>query len=236
MASIKLGTIVTGIKGKVGGNVFQGGRASGILKNLTRAKRKSGAIIITNTGEEVLKSLGNFSEVTKYWSQITIAERSSWDALLGVWTFTNKFGDVYNGTSYQIFTAVNVNRLILGLSLLATAPIKVDAEKITISIADYSVSGSCDLTIVGTTTNVQSIVVTASQQQNATRNVGSMTFRQITAEVIPTLNLIDLLPSYQGAYARNPQTGSVIIFQVWYTIAGYPRKQFFESFKVKVVA
>lgn len=56
----------------------------------------------------------NFSEITKGWSKLTVGERASWSGLLGVWTFVNKFGDTYDGSAYQIYTAANINRMSLG--------------------------------------------------------------------------------------------------------------------------
>ena len=222
--------IKTEIKGKVGGAVFQGGRSGGIMKNkgTNTAKAK-----VSPTDEE-FAPLSQFSSVVKMWSQITQPQRDSWSALLGVWTFTDKFGDVYNGTPYQIFTAININRETLGLARLPNAPTFIAAEDMDITITDYSSTDGCTFEVLVAASQIQYVLLSASSQQNETKNIGSITFRKIVSLRIPSAGSLDVQPHYLEAYGVNPVIGSFIYFRYWMCYQTYPRQQFFTTVKVSV--
>jgi len=236
MASVKLSAVVTAIKGKVGGSVFQGSRVGTTLKNNRISKKKSGAIVLQNEGEIMRAISNNFGQVTKYWSQISEADRNSWSALVGVWTFLNKFGDVYNATAFQIFTACNRNSLTFNNTLMAVAPIKIDAVFPVFTLSNYSVSGTFDLTVVNAITVPQFMVISATFQNNATRSPKNIPKKIITVQDVNGQPTIDLKPFYIQRIGRNPQTGGTIHLSIWTAKNTYPKKQFIQEFIVDVVA
>ena len=99
MARVQYGTIITEIKGKVQGQVFQGGNVGFVLRNKgytkgisTEARVRANAAISANASE---------------WRNLSNVERSAWGALAPDWLFYNKFGAAYQGSGFQIFNSYN---------------------------------------------------------------------------------------------------------------------------------
>lgn len=126
MAVVKFGAIVTDMKGKLGGHVFQGSKGGATMRTKSTKQvgrelkmKSAGAHIpgIDMTWPSVL------SRVASTWRNLTPSAKASWENLVGTWTFTNRFGDVVNRNGYSIFTACNMNRVLSGQNLLDEAPI-----------------------------------------------------------------------------------------------------------------
>ena len=216
--------------------MFQGGRSGGVMKNNTTSNKgnATGSLELETSSQEEKKT--RFSEVTKAWSFLNGGERDSWVALIGVWTFIDKFGDVYDGTAFQIFTAVNINRLTLELPLLSTAPIKVDAIDFDLSLSNYSLSGSWNLTRALAPPEAQYMSISISIPANATKNVSSIAFRVAGSSERTTAGVSNLKPLYNLVYGYQPPLGSFVYMRVWTALAAYPRKQFLVILKSEVVA
>lgn len=236
MAVVKYGAIVTDIKGKIGGQIFQGGRSGGIFKNKgnpLRARRKSGAIIVGGTPRV---NQINFADVAKGWAKLTVIQRTSWDALLGVWTFTNRFGEVYNGTAYQIYCACNMNARILELAPVLSAPISIAAVDPGYIVGDYSLTLGWDLQHTSALPQPQDVLISMSRNQNETKNLGSITFNKAGISDISGAGSSDGSVPFVNLYGAPPELGSFVWVSFWTTIQAYPKKQFVETFQAKVVA
>jgi len=110
MASIKMGAIVTDIKGKLGGHVFQKGNQSRVLK--TGGKPRINKSSIVRKRETIL------SELRSTWNGLTVAERLDWGFTAKNFPFKNQFGDSILYGGYQLFLKLNVNRRLVGGSVL----------------------------------------------------------------------------------------------------------------------
>lgn len=108
MASAQYGVIITELKGKVAGQVFQQGNTSTILRN--KGYRKGST---TNLSSE---SKIRMQSVTQAWRNLDDEDRAAWSAAAENWTFTNKFGVPYQGSGFQVFSAYNNNRIVMGLA------------------------------------------------------------------------------------------------------------------------
>lgn len=236
MAVVQFGALVTGIKGKVGGQVFQGGRTGTIFKNKGNRGGSGSSERVKLLNSIVPVNRINFAIVTKHWSSLTDGERNSWAALIGVWTFTNKFGDVYNGTAYQIFVAVNLNRLSLNLAIFDTAEVKVDAEDPVWSLSDYSLSGNWDLSRTLVPAVEQNFVISFTRPQNETKNIGSIIFNKAGTDSFVGAGTSNLKAFYNLLYGYQPPLGSFVYMHLWTCIASYPRQQFITTLKSEVVA
>lgn len=236
MAQVKYGSIITEIKGKVGGTTFQGGRTGGLMKNKGKVFVRGWDRVPIGAGSSGTTQIANFSKVTKYWSQITTEQRNSWSGLVGIWTFVNKFGDTYNGSSYQIFCAANINRLSLGLTMLASAPVFNAAFDPDWSFTDYSIAGDFQQTIgnaaaVGQNVfNQLSFFTSPTKSLNKTRIIGSDTNTILGTGTTSVKAII------QGAFGGNPPLGSIFYITKWFCWADYPKAQFYTVYKINVVA
>jgi len=235
MARVQYGAIITDIKGKIGGQVLQGGRSGGIMKNKGHVvQQRKGRM---HTGDVTLERVqSNFSIVTKHWSSLTDAERNSWAALLGVWTFTDKFGNKYDGSKYQIFCAANINRITAGLSLLDTAPVYAAALDPEFSWSDFSLSGTWDRTNANNNAAGQMGVYKVSRPFHKSKPLSKVQTQIATFAAIPSPTTVNKKAEYLAYLGYTPPIGSLILVESWTFLDEYPEKQFVQQFVCEVVA
>jgi len=101
MASIKMGAIVTDIKGKLGGHVFQKGNQSRVMKTNAKSRRTDNAV--------VRSAQVRVNNIVALWEQQTLTVQNRWDVLAKTFTFKNRFGDVNAYTGRQFFLYLNNN-------------------------------------------------------------------------------------------------------------------------------
>ena len=128
MAIVKYGALITEIKGKVGGQVFQNGNAGFVLRN---KNSRPGAASISR-----LAATNGMSAISSSWRLLTDAQRLAWAAATENWLFLNRYGETYEGSGYQMFCAYN-RRLALaeqstvlvpGVPGVAPDPVSIEAD------------------------------------------------------------------------------------------------------------
>lgn len=235
MAIVKYGAIITSIKGKIGGTVFQTGRSGGVAKNLNRhvAQQKGG---VGQAGDAYEQAKTNFSVVTKSWSKATDVNRSSWSALLGIWTFINKFGDVYNGSAFQIFTACNINLRTLELPEITTAPVYNAANDLGLTFDDFSLAGTWNRTTTNAAAAGQYRVAYFSKPVSPTTPASKAKLQKVSVALVPAPGVFDLKSDYVAWLGYTPPLGSIFYVRVWTCWEDYPKIQFDTVYKIEVVA
>ncbi len=112
MARVQYGVIVTELKGKIQGQVFQGGNVGYVLRN------KGYVPGVPTTARKFANS--RLAANAAAWRSLTDADRTEWANLAPDWIFYNKFGASYQGTGYQIFNSYNTYLANLALSTVST--------------------------------------------------------------------------------------------------------------------
>lgn len=118
MASAKYGSIITELKGKIGGNVFQGSYATAVVKKLWGYRSRE-PIGYTDARR---KKLTAYAHVSQTWRTLTDTERNAWSAAAASFPAKNKFGDTYTPSGYQIYMSFNTNMYAMGGDLLTEPP------------------------------------------------------------------------------------------------------------------
>lgn len=114
MARVQYGSIVTELKGKISGQVFQGGNVGFVLRN-------KGYTPGISSSQRQTANRGMIAQTTA-WKLLTDEQRATWNSGAANWPFTDKFGNSYTGSGFQVFTAFNSNRVSLGLSVITSMP------------------------------------------------------------------------------------------------------------------
>lgn len=236
MAQVKYGAIVTEIKGKVGGQIFQGGRGAPVLKNKPATGLRRGGDLTNLHPPIQATSKLNFSIATKAWSQASQAERDSWANLVGTWQFVNKFGDVYDATAYQIFCACYMNTLAGGITPILTAPTYEAAFDPQISFTDYSLAGGLDRTIANANAIGQYVIISLSQIVHPTIAVSKLQFRQFNSTAIVGTGTTDISSGIDAYYGYTPPLGSAFYIKTLTFLTTYPKYAFVQLHKINVVA
>lgn len=145
MASIKLGAVITGIAGKVGGTVFKRGKGVPTMSNKPQARFTSirfwcinapfvGRVCAATSYELVLERQQAHKKLWGYlprynptftgthFRNLTDEERLSWNTGAINYPAVNKFGDTYTPSGFQVFNILNTNMIGMGLSALTSCP------------------------------------------------------------------------------------------------------------------
>lgn len=112
MANVKYGVIVTEIKGSIGGTCFQGGNVGYVIRNKSYTARTNGSA----------RQTVNYwlTQLAYTWRTLSSGNKAAWAAIAATWTFTDRFGNVYQGSAYQIYMSYNGLRLALYLTAVTT--------------------------------------------------------------------------------------------------------------------
>lgn len=117
MAIIALAAPVSGIRGKVGGNVYSANKSGPYLKSWGRGSNPR-----TQSQTNHRSDLIQFAQA---WSAITPAQRTAWDvyAALPAQDKTNSLGETYSASGFNWFIELNLNRRANGQGQLSAAPV-----------------------------------------------------------------------------------------------------------------
>jgi len=115
MASIKFGSLVTDIAGKIGGQIIQRGRTGGQIRNLSIPVQRR--TIYTQARQLP------FAITSQLWRTLSVLQINDWNILAAAQTRYNRFGLAYAPTGFQLFTEMNLNlRLVSSVTSVLTAP------------------------------------------------------------------------------------------------------------------
>lgn len=114
MARVQYGSIVTNLKGSIGGTTYAQSRAGGVAKNRSIGRK--------NQSSATLAALNRSKQASTLWTSLTASERNAWNTFASAHTHADRFGNVQTLTGYNWFVMVNRNRISLGVSLSSTVP------------------------------------------------------------------------------------------------------------------
>lgn len=95
MALIKLGSLVTRISGKIGGQTFGTARGGSYIRN-TGTTRKINSGLAQN-------SLAAMSQTAQAWRELSQVERGRYNTASQAYQYTNRIGETKNYSGYAIF-------------------------------------------------------------------------------------------------------------------------------------
>lgn len=237
MASVKYGGIVTEIKGKLGGTVFQKSKSGGTAKNKGMHGKAKGFGRSTNSqtfGDATQKNQKRFASITKMWQALSSVQKSNWSSLATSWTFKNKFGEVYTASGYQVFCAANLNLGILGLPYIQDAPLVHPGVEIDYTFGDYEISGSFDVSYTDLLASGQYVFAQIFWYQK----IGTPFKNRKVAGSVPYLltppGTTDFKPVVDNFFGGTPPMGSEFYIALWSCWADYPLQQFHSLQKINV--
>ena len=134
MARVQYGTIVTGLSGSVGGNVF----ARNINGNYTRRKSRN---VNRNTISQA-NFRNAFGSIQRHWRSLTTSERNTWAVATPLYPYVNSLGVTSYYTSFQLFSKLNNQLFNVGVSPVLSAPTPVSIDGLVFNAAIYAVGSA----------------------------------------------------------------------------------------------
>jgi hypothetical protein len=114
MASVKYGSIITDIKGKLGGNVYQGGPYGPIIRSNFKGSTAKN-YVPTSTNLEL-------NSLAIAWNSLTIDDKNTWSTNSYLYPVKDKFGNNITLSGYACFVMLNYPLLVLNASLNTQCP------------------------------------------------------------------------------------------------------------------
>jgi len=138
VAIIKLGALVAGIRGTVGGVIYTAGKSGPYARAWAKGANSR------RQGQQLTR--GRFSALGTVWQGLTASQRSGWDTLAAAdpEPTYNSLGELEVLSGWQYFLRVNARRLKLGLSIqddAATGAGAARPDPMPITVFDCDISG-----------------------------------------------------------------------------------------------
>lgn len=213
MAQVQYGTIITEIKGKIGGQVFQRGNKAFVLRNKNSKQGR-----LTNKKSLALISL---SQIASSWRNITTADRLAWTTAAASWAFTDKFGGTYYGSGYQCYVAYNRSGRVIDNASVATPNLPASPAYCAVTNVTFTGPSAINVFTSNLTPTGQFLCVYASRvmSKGVTRTNVPMKFLGYVP--LNALMLFAYGSQYIAAYG-SIKTGGVIAFRFQQRLNAYP--------------
>jgi len=115
MARVQYGSIITDIKGSIGGITYQKNRAGNIA-------RLRGGTFKSSTPKQTT-SQSNHITILSTWQSLSLSDKDLWNAFALANTKINRFGEVKTLSGLNWFESINQTRMCFGLSFLLVPPV-----------------------------------------------------------------------------------------------------------------
>jgi len=208
MARVQYGVIVTELKGKIQGQVFQGGNVGYVLRNKGYTKgisseRRNNAATIQSANAAA-------------WRSLTDPERATWTAIVNDWVFYDKFGVAYIGTGYQVYMAyANYLKTIAPTApVISPSPIAVPTDPGTRTLV-YSLATGLKLNWINAGDVTDSIVIFGAAPVSPGRNTNDARYLRIGYEGADSITTLDITTQYTSVFGV-PQIGQRVIIRVFW--------------------
>jgi len=192
MAKIKLGAIVVGMSGKLGGHVFATNRGGAYMRT------KTSPINPQTSYQTAQRAM--FAGISAAWGGLSDANRKSFRDAVASFATTNVFGDLKNPTGKALYQRLNINLENTGQSQLTVAPMPaaVTAADVT-SATGAAGTPAFAIAHAGATTGDKVIVYATDKVSNGTKFVKNK-LRQIGTYAGQAAGNIDILSDYTARF------------------------------------
>lgn len=146
MATAKMGAMVTDIKGKIGGTVFQGSKTGTTIKNKqSRTGIGSGNKLTKADAGRLFNGQSAVTVLSSAWRDLSDAERNTWITAAPSFPFINRYGDSYIGSGYQLYMSCNLRLISAGLATITEAPIPAPIENCPAIVPSFDISSGVSI-------------------------------------------------------------------------------------------
>jgi len=210
MAIIKLGTIVVGIRGTLGGVTYSA-NASGTYAKQWKYPRRPAHPRQTNIQNTLTR-------IPDAWRNLTAGQRADWETFAAdaAQELTNALGETYFISGFQWFTKINMWALSIGFTIRSTPPTggKPSAPSLTAAVISTGPT-SCTITYTGSPFGAtDSIVVFCQNWPTTTANTPAGTAKRASATFNPGASPYTFTTGYVTRFGT-PQVGQRVFCTVY---------------------
>ena len=209
MATGKYGTIITDMKGSIGGTTFKGTRAGAVVQNkiTSNSSAKFGGKSQINNNNQLITSQLNFGTNLVNWNSLSDVDRQTWVTGAVNFPFVNKFGVSYTPSAFQLFMSCNQNLLAVQSANIATCPPPTTAS--TCPAYVVSSGGGFIFNITGASLTNYSQTLYATAPMSNGRNFQPSLLKAISIFPSSTTFPTAVDNAYQSVFGTIPANGYV---------------------------
>jgi|TARA_R110000868_G_scaffold8547_2_gene44154 hypothetical protein len=224
---IKFGAIVVAGSGKIGGHVASKNRGGAYLRTK-----------VTPTNPNTPAQAGAralLASLSTGWSELTEAQRDSWNGAVKDYATTDIFGDIKNPSGINLYVKLNANLISSGQTALTSAPMKVEIPFSNIASATFDVStpASSAITFAGSELNGEIVQIRATPVVSAGTSFVKNLFRDVHYDDV-TSGVADYGSNYVTKFGT-PAVGQIFFISVA-VITATGQKGVAQTFKVTATA
>lgn len=210
-AIVKYGAIITEIKGKVNGAVFQGGTAGPQMKAdpALIAAIVSGSKLTKADAGRVMNPQANIGLVSTTWKTLDDADRQTWVAAAPNYMFKNKFGEPYTASGFQVYMSLNTNLVAVGEPMVTVAPLPTLLIPTPPCNIVYGIGAAPKLRFTYEVLTGFKGVLYASVSQSAGKSLTKGRLKAIAVFAAGSGTAYDLDSQYQNIFGSIPLHGNV---------------------------
>ena len=196
--------MISDLAGKIGGQNFQRGLAAPIVRNISSKRRTNqygGFTVATGNNR------ANLSYVSSYWRSVSSSNKSAWQTATALFPRTNKFGNIYTPSAFQLFCEFSLNLIAAGYSLIDTAPTTSTFMSSIYTLNYYTGPGQFTLTQSTPFTSSPYITIVSSTnylsngiafKKSYLRTIAQYQFTSVNNEIDITDDIVGLFGSVQS--------------------------------------
>lgn len=212
MATIKLGPIVSEIRGLLGGTIFSRNGAGAYAKQFTKPTNPM------TPAQQAIRAL--LSTVSGRWTaNLSDAEREAWIEAAPTFPLINKVGEVYFLSGKGLHDMLNLTKAVIGEAFITSPPAQAPAQDLapTSVVADTG-AGTMVLTFPANINGQNKAIIEATVGVNAGVNNVENKYKQIAVFDDTTLDPIaftaDLAIFYTPVFGSLPTVGRKVFVRV----------------------
>lgn len=206
MAKIKFGMMMTDARGKLGGQVFSKNRSGAYVRTKVTPVNAQ-----TSYQQLVRFVLGSLSAG---WSGLSDSARKAWDSAVRDWERSDVFGDNRTPTGKNLYTGLNQNLQLAGLSLVALPPEKVEMPVVEFLKADFNTDTSKLLASTRGDSTGFSFQIWATPPMSQGTNFVKNKLRYIGVATGGDQEVLDITTMYSDRFGSLPVDGQNIVVAV----------------------
>ncbi len=203
----KFGSIVVAGSGKIGGHVASRNRGGAYIRTKVTP-------VNPNTAAQTLVR-ARLAARSQEWRDLTAAQRSSWNSVVGDYARTDVFGDLKNPSGFNLYQRLNNNLVNIGESVLSSPPIPQDVANFTsVSLAVLTGTPAVNITFAPAIAATEKVKLFATPPLSPGVSFVKSEFRQIDVLTNADTSVHDAVAEYNAVFGSVGTTGQKIFVKL----------------------
>ena len=209
MARIKLGNMITEIRGSINGNTYSKGAYGAYVRvKVTPKNPKTGF-------QTAVRNL--FAALSSAWRNLTSDQIAAWNLAAPAWSRINIFGDNLPLSGFNLFKKLNGNLQAIGQPTISDVPAILEVPTVVLENVDSDYAhGTMEINLSSAVPGGVSLQLFATPGLSSGKTFVSSEYRQIGVFAAATGGNIDISSQYMAKFGSIPSVGQKVFVQAYF--------------------